>query len=72
MSTEGADERMLTSGPIDQELSWAPNGQQILFYRSEAGSRRMSLMTVNLSGEPPTVRVTPQDGSDPSWSQVQE
>ena len=72
MTAAGTDERVLTSSPHDQEPAWAPNGQQLLFYRSEPGGRRMSLMSVPLSGGTPTVKVTPQDGSDPYWSQVQE
>ena len=72
MTTEGRDERLLTTSPNDQEPAWAPNGQQLLFYRAEAGGRRMSLMSVPLSGGAASVKVTPQDGSDPNWTQVQE
>jgi TolB protein len=72
MTAAGADERLLTTSPNDQEPTWAPNGQQLLFYRAEPAGRRMSLMSVPVSGGAATVKVTPQDGSDPDWSQVQE
>jgi len=72
MTSEGTDERMLTSGGYDEAPSWAANGQLLLFQRTDPRSRRSSLMTIGLGGDEPRVRVTPQDGSDPHWSQVQE
>jgi len=72
MTTAGTDERMLTSYPYDEGPSWGPNGQSLLFQRFDPATRRPSLMTVSTSGGEARPRVTPQDGSDPDWSQVQE
>ncbi|QIK78901.1 Tol-Pal system protein TolB [Sphingomonas piscis] len=72
MTATGGDERMITGNPYDEEPSWSPSGDQLLFQRYDPATRRMSLMSVAASGGEARVRLTPQDGSDPDWSQVQE
>ena len=72
MTASGADEKMLTTNLLDDGPSWAPSGQMILFYRPDPVAGRSSLLTVPVTGGDPRPMLTPQDGSDPSWSTVQE
>ncbi|HUE78687.1 MAG TPA: Tol-Pal system beta propeller repeat protein TolB [Sphingomicrobium sp.] len=67
MSATGAGEQVLTTGPRDEGPSWAANGRQLVFQRSDA-SGRTGLYVVSVDGGVPRRTVTPQDGSDPDWS----
>jgi TolB protein len=68
----GSEERMLTANPLDDGPSWAPGGQALIFYRPDPSAGRSQLLTVQLSGGDPRPVLTPQDGSDPNWSAVQQ
>jgi TolB protein len=72
MSVTGSDEKMLTANPLDDGASWAPSGQALIFYRPDVAAGRSQLLTVQLSGGDARAILTPQDGSDPSWSAVQQ
>lgn len=71
MSATGTDEKMLTLNPLDDGPGWAPSGQLLIFHRPDA-SGRTGLFTVAATGGEARKVQTPQDGSDPSWSSVQQ
>lgn len=71
MSPSGSGERILTNSWQDEGPSWAPNGEFVMFHRTELGSGRTSLHAVSVQGGDPRRLITPQDGSDPSWSPLQ-
>ena len=66
MTATGAGEKVLTSGPQDEEPSWSAGGRDLLFQRTEGGRTRLNVVSVD-GGRPRRI-VTPQDGSDPDWS----
>lgn len=70
MSASGGSPRILTNGWQDEGPSWAPNGQFVMFNRiSRSGGS--SLYAVPVNGGAARRMPTPQDGSDPSWSPLQ-
>lgn len=71
MNADGSGERMLTDGGQDERPAWAPNGEHILFQRTEP-SGRTSLYGVPLNGGAPRAVTTPTSGSDPDWSRVRD
>jgi TolB protein len=70
MSASGGAARMLTDGWQDEGPSWAPNGQFVMFSRLSRGGGS-TLYAVPISGGPARRMPTPQGGSDPSWSPLQ-
>ena len=68
VSPSGSGERLVTDGWQDEGPAWAPNGQDLVFQRTEQGSGRASLHVVSIDGGEPRRLSTPQDASDPSWS----
>lgn len=70
MSSSGGAARILTDGWQDEGPSWAPNGQFVMFSRLSRGGGS-TLYAVPISGGPARRMPTPQDGSDPSWSPLQ-
>jgi TolB protein len=70
MSPEGGGEKILTKAWQDEGPSWSPNGRALTFFRTDIGSGRTGLWTVDVSGTNERRIATPQDGSDPSWSLV--
>ena len=71
MSPAGGGERLLTSAWQDEGPSWAPNGQFVMFHRTNRGSGEASLYAVPVNGGRERVMPTPLGGSDPSWSPLQ-
>ena len=73
MRTDGAEERLLTAPFLDEGPTWAPNGRVIMFTRETQGaSGRSSLYSVDITGRNLRPVNTPEGGSDPSWSPLQE
>ena len=72
MTPSGSGERILTNSWQDEGPSWAPNGQYVMFHRTEQHSGRTALYAVGIDGAAPRRLATPQDGSDPSWSPLQD
>ena len=70
MNASGGGARILTDGWQDEGPSWAPNGQFVMFHRSQRGAGS-TLYAVPINGGPARRMPTPQDGSDPSWSPLQ-
>ena len=70
MSPSGGGARILTDGWQDEGPSWAPNGQFVMFSRLSRGGGA-TLYAVPINGGPARRMPTPQDGSDPSWSPLQ-
>ena len=70
MTPEGSGEKILTRAWQDEGPSWAPNGKALAFFRTDIGSGRTALWTVDVGGAHERRIATPQDGSDPSWSAV--
>ena len=70
MSPSGGGTRILSDGWQDEGPSWAPNGQFVMFSRMARGGGA-TLYAVPISGGAARRMPTPQDGSDPSWSPLQ-
>jgi len=68
MTPTGGNEKLLTSGYLDEGPSWSPNGRVITFLRTSTGrSGKAQLYMVDLTGVNERRIPTPLDGSDPAW-----
>lgn len=73
MRLDGSEERLLTASFLDEGPTWAPNGRVIMFARETQGAGgASSLYSVDVSGRNLRPVRTPQGGSDPSWSPLQQ
>jgi len=75
MRTNGEGERLLTENWYQEAPSWSPNGRVLIFYRetpaNESGQGHSStLWSIDLTGFNERKIDTPQDGSDPAWSNL--
>ena len=75
MRTNGKGERLLTENWYQEAPSWSPNGRVLIFYRetpaNEDGQGHSStLWSIDLTGFNERKIGTPQDGSDPAWSNL--
>ena len=69
MRTDGSEERLLTSSFLDEAPTWSPNGRVIMFFRDKSGkSGTSSIFSIDISGRNLRKIITPNSGSDPSWS----
>ncbi|MEP2028612.1 MAG: Tol-Pal system beta propeller repeat protein TolB [Paracoccaceae bacterium] len=72
MRLDGSEERLLTASFLDEGPTWAPNGRVIMFTRETQGAGGVaSLYSVDISGRNLKPVRTPEGGSDPSWSPLQ-
>ncbi len=72
MRVDGSEERLLTASFLDEGPTWAPNGRVIMFARETQGAGgSSSLYSVDISGRNLRPVRTPEGGSDPSWSPLQ-
>ena len=72
MRLDGSEERLLTASFLDEGPTWAPNGRVIMFTRETQGAGgAASLYSVDISGRNLKPVRTPEGGSDPSWSPLQ-
>lgn len=72
MRLDGSEERLLTASFLDEGPTWAPNGRVIMFARETQGAGgSSSLYSVDISGRNLKPVRTPEGGSDPSWSPLQ-
>jgi TolB protein len=72
MSPAGSGEKLITSGWQDEGPSWAPDGEFLVFERTQQGTGNAGIYTVDLNGGEPKRLATPQPGSDPDWSGASE
>ena len=72
MATNGADEKIVTMGPNDEQPSWNPAGSSIVFQRQDPGTRRTTISAVPAGGGEVRIVPTPQGASDPNWSERKE
>jgi TolB protein len=73
MRVDGSEERLLTASFLDEGPTWSPNGRVIMFTRETQGvSGRASLYSVDITGRNLRPVRTPDGGSDPSWSPLQQ
>ncbi|MFT7596686.1 MAG: TolB protein [Paracoccaceae bacterium] len=73
MRIDGSEERLLTASFLDEGPSWAPNGRVIMFTRESQGANgRAALYSVDITGRNLRPVRTPEGGSDPSWSPLQQ
>ena len=75
MRTNGEGERLLTENWYQEAPSWSPNGRVLLFYRETAANEdgqghSSTLWSIDLTGFNEREIETPQDGSDPAWSNL--
>jgi TolB protein len=68
MSPEGGGEKILTRAWQDEGPSWSPDGRVLVYFRTDIGSGRTALWTIDVTGAGERRIATPSDGSDPSWS----
>ena len=72
MRLDGSEERLLTASFLDEGPTWAPNGRVIMFHRETQGASGSSnLYSVDITGRNLRPVRTPEGGSDPSWSPLQ-
>ena len=72
MRTDGSEERLLTASFLDEGPTWSPNGRVIMFTRETQGANGRSLLySVDISGRNLKPVRTPDGGSDPAWSPLQ-
>lgn len=72
MRPDGSNERLLTSGWLQESPSWSPNGRVIMFSRQTGGGKASRLRVIDISGNGEREVRMPVDGSDPAWSKVIE
>ena len=73
MRTDGSEERLLTASFLDEGPTWSPNGRVIMFTRETQGEGgASSLYSVDITGRVLRQVNTPEGGSDPSWSPLQQ
>lgn len=73
MRTDGSEERLLTASFLDEGPTWSPNGRVIMFTRETQGEGgSSSLYSVDITGRVLRQVNTPEGGSDPSWSPLQQ
>lgn len=73
MRTDGSEERLLTASFLDEGPTWSPNGRVIMFTRETQGEGgSSSIYSVDITGRVLRKVNTPQGGSDPSWSPLQQ
>ncbi len=73
MRVDGSQERLLTASFLDEGPTWSPNGRVIMFTRETQGANgRAALYSVDISGRNLRPVRTPDGGSDPSWSPLQQ
>ena len=75
MRTNGEGERLLTENWYQEAPSWSPNGRVLIFYREtpaneEGQGHSSTLWSIDLTGFNERKIDTPQDGSDPAWSNL--
>lgn len=61
--------RVLTSGPLDESPSFAPNGQALIYTRS--GARGAELATISIDGRIKTRLTQRGEVREPAWSPMQ-
>lgn len=66
---DGTGDRILASGYLVESPTWSPNGRLITFTREEK-SGKTRLCTIDLTGHHERELKTPQDASDPAWSNL--
>ena len=71
---DGSGERLISTAYHVEGPSWSPNGRVLTYFKetSSGNSRRAKLYTVDITGFNERVLKTPQDGSDPAWSPLNE
>jgi TolB protein len=73
MRTDGSEERLLTASFLDEGPTWSPNGRVIMFTRETQGEGgASSIYSVDITGRVLRQVATPEGGSDPSWSPLQQ
>ena len=73
MRTDGSEERLLTASFLDEGPTWSPNGRVIMFTRETQGEGgASSIYSVDITGRVLRRVNTPEGGSDPSWSSLQQ
>jgi TolB protein len=67
VGADGSGEKMITDGWQDERPSWAPDGEFLVFARTQQGTGNAIVYTVDLRGGQPKRVLVPQSGSDPDW-----
>ena len=75
MQPDGGNERLLAQGFLVESPTWAPNGRVLMYFaqsprRADGSGGRTRLYSIDLTGYNQREIVTPQDASDPAWSQL--
>ncbi|MDB9761349.1 Tol-Pal system beta propeller repeat protein TolB [Alphaproteobacteria bacterium] len=71
MHPDGSAERLIAEGYLTEGPTWAPGGRVLSFFRQtpqKDGGMRTRIFVIDITGNRERELITPQDGSDPSWS----
>ncbi len=68
INTDGTNRRQLTSGTIDDNAQWSPNGAKIAFIRRPALNTTGKIFTMNIDGSAQTAITTDSDYINVLWS----
>lgn len=74
MRPDGSKDREVANGFFIDMPSWSPNGRVLLFMRQTPNAQGgiAKIHTVDITGRFERTIVTPNNGSDPSWSPVNQ
>lgn len=72
ISVNGTDLHIVTDGPADEQPTWAPDSEHLIFQRHNQATGRTLLYMVRPDGREARQVATPQDGSDPEWMGTQQ
>lgn len=66
-NSDGGNERILTQSWGDEAPNWSPNSRYLAFFRTQEGSGKAQIWSIDLTGANLRRINTPLDGSDPAW-----
>jgi TolB protein len=74
---DGSGERLITNAYHVEGPSWSPNGRVLTYFKERSvgpgGEQRQArVYTIDITGFNEKLLQTPQDGSDPAWSPINE
>lgn len=74
---DGQGERLITNAYHVEGPSWSPNGRVLLYFKEKpvgpgGQMRQARLYSIDITGYNERALATPQDGSDPAWSPLNQ
>ena len=73
---DGSGERLISTAYHVEGPSWSPNGRVLTYFKERpvngGRARKANIYTVDITGFNEKILKTPQDGSDPAWSPLNQ